>query len=154
MLAVGVKGIAMYAAIMRGTPDDPEDEPLSGIESNTSGLEADEESLATIEDELAVAKKRLEKAAGALAKARRANAPRLAEEVEEVLAALGLGRARFEVCFDERDGDDEARFGPHGTDDVAFLHVNQPFEVARAEPEHKRADQQSDCHAAKQDQPE
>ncbi len=92
-------------------------------------IEEDEESLATIEEELAQARATLTDAAAALGRARRAIAPELAREVEAVLATLGLGRARFDVGFTPREG--EARYGPFGSDDVAFLLAANPGETTK-----------------------
>lgn len=89
--------------------------------------EADE-SLAGLESEIELAEGVLSQAAAALAKKRRALVPKLVTTIQKTLGCLGLGRARFDVHFEAREG--EARFGPSGTDGVEFLLAANAGEAA------------------------
>lgn len=91
----------------------------AGLHAELLELQAADESLAGLEDEIEVAHGALAKAAATLAKKRKALVPKLVATIEKTLGSLGLGRARFDVQFEVREGDE--RFGVDGTQRVEFL---------------------------------
>ncbi len=109
---------------------------LESLEAELAVLEGPGASAEELAARVAAAREELEHAAGELARRRRTVAPRLEHAVRSALEGLGLPRARFAVALRERAaggaGDDAARFGPAGTDELEFLLAANPGEDCRS----------------------
>jgi len=84
---------------------------LTGGAENREALQAQYNSLM----------KQVYAAAKSLSAQRSAAAVKMSEQIETVLAALGMGSTKFQVCISEKPGTAvEQQCGPYGMDDVEF----------------------------------
>ena len=73
-------------------------------------------------DEVAVLERQAYKDATIISQKRRAAADKMAQEVEAVLAGLGMKNSRFCVHIEQKEAvSDDQKCGPYGIDDIEFL---------------------------------
>lgn len=88
------------------------------LREELDGLENSEERLARLDAELQRREADYRKLAAQLSKQRQSTATRLGKEVSAVMQELGMPGGRFAITL---NASPDARFTPHGTDQVEFL---------------------------------
>jgi DNA repair protein RecN (Recombination protein N) len=101
---------------------------LVALRTELTELEQADQRLDGLEAELGGIEGRFRQAAEALGRSRAAAARELGAKVTEIMHGLGMGGGRFEIEVSTRA---DARFTPHGLDDIQFLVTANPGQPLR-----------------------